>query len=188
MTAILSSSHRLGVPSHLYRGSPTQVAEACRRQGLTCVQLTPNFPGLAFREPSHFTSERCRQAADPFHAAGLPIACLFAATNPMEPNLSRRHRNLLLLHALLRHARDFGTRFVLTETGNLNSHTSLQESPLNRSPVAWAELSLVLHEALRVAADHGTTLLLKAERGHLLASREGRSPTKPGNGYSPIGI
>src|SRR5437762_11324336 len=116
----------LGVHSHLFRGSPTAVADACRRHGLAGVQLTPGFPGLTFHEPGQITPARCRQVVEPFLAAGLRIACLSGYTNLMDPDLERRHRGIIRLHALLRHGRDFGTERVVTETGTLSPHTSLE--------------------------------------------------------------
>jgi sugar phosphate isomerase/epimerase len=148
------------------------VAAEFLRYGLDGVQLTPNFPGLGFHEPGQITPERCRRVAEPFHAAGLPIAALWGSTNLLDPNLSRRHRGILRLHALLRHAPDFGTPYVITESGSLNPHSPWEPYAPNRSAGAWAELRLIVAEALRVAADRGVTLLLKVARTHVLASVE----------------
>jgi sugar phosphate isomerase/epimerase len=136
------------------------------------VQLTPSFPGLGFHSPGDVTPERCRRAAEPFAALGIPVACLHASTNLLEPDLPRRHRGILRLHALLRGARDFGTRFVVTETGSLSPHGSSEPYPPNQSREAWAELRVIVAEAVRVAAGQGATLLLKADRGHVLASAD----------------
>ncbi|HZT81093.1 MAG TPA: TIM barrel protein [Gemmataceae bacterium] len=164
--------HPLGVPSHLFRGSPAEAAAACRQHGLSCVQLTPGFPGLSFHEPGLFTPERCRRMSDPFREAGVAVACVAVQGNLMDPDLDRRHRNLLRLHALLRHARDFGTERVLVESGSLSPKSPWAPYPPNRSREAWVELRIILAEALRVAADHGATLLLKAEPSHVLATAE----------------
>jgi sugar phosphate isomerase/epimerase len=153
--------HSLGVHSHLFRGSAELVADTCRRHGLTCVQLTPAFPGLNFQHPVEITPERCRRAAAAFQDAGVRIACLSASTNLLDPDLSRRHRGILRLHALIRHCRDFGTDRLVTESGSLTPE-STQE--------AWTELRLIVAEALRLAADQGVTLLLKAEHSQVLAT------------------
>jgi len=158
--------HPLGVASHLFRGTPEAVAAACRGYGLTCVQLTPNFPGLSFQEPAGITPERCHRAAVPFHAAGIPVAALFVPGNLLDANLHRRHCAVVRLHALLRHCRDFGTDRCVTESGCLCPGAPSAGCP----PELWAELGLILAEALRVAADHGVTLLLKPEPTHALAS------------------
>ncbi|HXG13473.1 MAG TPA: sugar phosphate isomerase/epimerase family protein [Gemmataceae bacterium] len=164
--------HPLGVHSHLFRGPPAAVAEACRRNGLTCVQLTPNFPGLIFQEPGQITPERCRRAAEPFRDAGIQIAALAASTNLMDPDLGRRHRGIIRLHALIRHCRDFGTDRVITETGSLSPKSPWLPYGPNRSRAAWTELRLIVSEALAVAAEHGVTLLLKADPVQVLATVE----------------
>lgn len=165
-----TSRHPVGVATHLFRGPPEVVADTCRRQGLSCVQLTPNFPGLGFHEPGQVTSERCRRVAEPFRAAGLAVAALSAPTNLLDPDLSRRHRGLLRLHALLRHARDFGTEAVVTESGNLNPESPWEPCAANHTVAARRELVLVLREALRAAEDGGSRLLLKPSRAHAVAS------------------
>jgi sugar phosphate isomerase/epimerase len=162
--------HPVGVATHLFRGSPEVVAATCRRHGLTCVQLTPNFPGLGFHEPGLITPERGRRAAEPFRAAGLAVAALSAPTNLLDPDLARRHRGLLRLHALLRQACDFGTEAVVTESGNLNPESPWEPCPVNRTAAARRELVLILREALRAAEDGGSRLLLKPSRAHVVAS------------------
>jgi sugar phosphate isomerase/epimerase len=153
------------VASHLFRGAPAEVAAACRGYGLTCVQLTPNFPGLPFHQPGDVTPERCRRVAEPFEREGIAVACVWGSLNLLDPDLDRRHRAVLRLHALLRHCRDFGTDRLVTETG----------SPAGAGPhdrETWTELRLILAEALSVAADVGVMLLLKPEATHVLASVE----------------
>lgn len=162
--------HALGVVSHLFRGSPTTVAADCRRNGLGCIQLTPNFPGLSFHDPEQITAERCRQAAGPFLAAGLEVACLTGATPLMDSDLKRRQRGLARLHALIRRCRDFGTNRIVTDTGSLSPKSPWPPFPGNRSAEAWAELRRIVAELLQTAADHDVMLLLKPDSAHVLAS------------------
>jgi sugar phosphate isomerase/epimerase len=162
----------LGVSSHLFRGTPAAVAQALHRHGLTCVQLAPGFAGLHFHEPGQITPERCRLAAAPFHDLGIAVACLAGSANLLDPDLDRRHRGIVRLHALIRHCRDFGTGLVVTETGSLSPHSPWAPHPPNHSRGAWMELRLILAELLRLAADRGVTLLLKPESAHALASVE----------------
>lgn len=149
--------HPLGVHSHLFRGSPSTVAAQVARYGLACVQLTPSFPGLHFREPGQINAERCRQVSRAFNDAGVTIACLSGGVHLLEPDLDRRYRGILRFHKLIRHCQDFGTRYVVAETGDF-------------APAAWIELCIILDEALNVAADCGVTVLLKPGPGQALAS------------------
>jgi len=167
-----SPRHPIGVPSQLFAGSRGRVAEAYRRLGLTCVRLTPSFPGFRFHDPAHFTPERCRAVAQPFLAAGLSVACVSGSVNLMDPDPSRRQRGIQRLHAVLRHARDFATPFVVTETGSLSPDSPCEPYAPNGSPAAWTELRLIVSLAVEVAADHGATLLLQADPAHVLASAE----------------
>lgn len=148
------------------------MAEACRRRGLSCVQLTPNFPGLPFHEPGQITPDRCRTVAEPLHAAGIRVACLTGSTNLMDPDLDRRHRGILRLRELIRHCREFGTHLVVAETGSPNPPGACLPEDTAQARAAWAELRLILTEALALAAEHGVTLLLKPEPAQMLASLE----------------
>ena len=168
----MAPEHLFGVPSHLFRGPPAEAARELCRHGLTCVQLTPNFPGLRFQEPGLITPERCRLAAEPFRAAGIQVACLSGVVPLLDPDLDRRHRGIVRLHRLVRHCRDFGTDRLVTETGSLSPHSPWAPFPPNRSREAWLELGLILAEVLRVAADHGVTLLLKPDKDHVFSSAE----------------
>ncbi len=160
----------LGTHSHLFRGPLAAVVAELRRHGLGCVQLTPSFPGLHFHELAEITRERCRQAAEPFLAAGLHIACLSGATYLMDPDLDRRHRGILRLHALIRHCREFGTERIVTETGSLHPKGAWTGAAPARSREAWAELRLIVGAALEITAEHDVTLLLKPGPGQVFAS------------------
>jgi sugar phosphate isomerase/epimerase len=164
MPRMSQSRHPIGVSSQLFHGGPAAVAVSCRRLGLGCVRLAPGFPGLPFCEPAHFRPDRCRAVALPFLDAGLSVACLSAGGSLMDPHLPRRQQAVQRLHALLRHARDFGTSYVVTETGSPGADCD--------RAAAWAELHPIVSLAAEVAADHGATLLLKSEPSHVLATAE----------------
>src|SRR5262245_13282954 len=164
--------HPIGAHSHLFRGPPEVVAAAFRDHGLTCVQLTPGFPGQSFREPGRIAPDACRRVAEPFRAAGVAVAAVALAEPLLDPDLERRHRVVVRLHALLRHARDFGTDQLVAETGSLNAASPWLPHAPNRSREAWAELRLIVGEALRVAADAGVRLLLKPALHHVLAGTD----------------
>jgi sugar phosphate isomerase/epimerase len=160
----------LGAMSHLFRGSPAAIAAALVQHGLNCVQLTPSFPGLRFQEPHEIVAERCQQAAEPFQQAGVAIAALSGSSQLMDPDLDRRHKGIVRLHALIRHCRDFGTTYLVSETGSLNPESPWTSHPPNRSREAWAELRTIVAETLAVAADQGVTILLKPGPTHVLAT------------------
>ena len=147
--------HPLGVHSHLYRGGPAAVAEAVRGAGLDCVQLTPNFPGLPFHDLEQITPERCCQASAPFLAIGIEIAALSSQAQLLDPDLDRRHRGILRLHKLLRHARNFGATVIVAEAGGPETTV---EAP---SWLLGSELCLILEAALRIAVEADVRLLLK---------------------------
>lgn len=155
--------HLFGVHTHLFRGSPAAVAAAVVRHGLRCVQLTPSFPCLPFHDPGQITAARCRQISQAFHDAGVTVACLTGGVQLLEPDLDRRHRRILRFRKLIRHCHDLGTDYIVAEVGG--AIPPGPAAPPTRE--AWAELCVILHEALRLAADHSVTLLLKPGPGQV---------------------
>ncbi len=163
--------YRIGVHSHLFRGRVDRVAAAARAHALDCVQLTPNFPDLRFVDPGQVTPERCRAAAEPFWDAGVAIVAVSGGTDLLDDDLARRHQRILRLHALIRNCRHFGVNRLVAQLGG--GSTPLPEVTVsNRTPEAWSETRLVLGEALRLAAEHGTTLLIKPSLGDRIQSIE----------------
>jgi sugar phosphate isomerase/epimerase len=136
------------------------------------VELTPGFAGLPFHNPADFQPARCRVATQPFVDSGIHVAAVNGSTNLLDPDLGRRHRGLARLHALICHCHDFGTRFLVTETGSLSPLSPCLPSPENRTPQAREELLAILGEACDLAQAHDVTLLLKADPHHVLAALE----------------
>ena len=152
----------VGLHSHLFRGPPSAVAASLRDYRLACVQLTPNFPHLRFEEPGHVTTDRCRQAAEPFLEAGIVVVGLAGGHNLLDPEVDRRHPAIVRLHALIRHTRDFGTERVILSVDHFEEPDS--PCPIASSmPSRWMEIRCIISEAVRVAEDHGVELLLKLE-------------------------
>jgi sugar phosphate isomerase/epimerase len=136
------------------------------------VELTPSFPGLPFHEPAHFQPDCCRAAAAPFAAEGVRVACVNGTTDLLDPDLARRHRGLLRLHALIRRCRDFGTPLLVTETGSLSPPSPPAGYAETRTPPAREELLIILEVALELARSCGVTLLLKPAEHHAFATAE----------------
>jgi sugar phosphate isomerase/epimerase len=157
-----SRMNRIGVHSHLFRGSPSAVAACMRDHGLTCVQLTPSFPHLHFDEPGQVTADRCQRATEPFLESDLEIVALSGGENLLAPDVDRRHPAIVRLHALIRHSRDFCTGRVVLNLGHWESPDS--SDSISPEPVQSSEIGCIIAEALRVAEDHGVELLLKSDR------------------------
>jgi len=158
----------IGVHTQLFRGTAAAVAQAVRRYGLNCVQLTPSFPDARLLEPGQITADRCRQLAEPFGQLGIVIAALSGGENLLDLDFDRRHPAIMRLHALIRHARYFQTKHIVLDLGR-----SVDTGPADtHAPQIWRELHYILVEALREARDHGATLLLKPDGRDLDTCRE----------------
>jgi sugar phosphate isomerase/epimerase len=159
----------VGVHSHLFRGSAAIVAREARRRGLTCLQLTPDFPGLSFIEPGQITGDRCRRAAAPFLEIGLAVAAVSCYVNLLDDDLTRRHVGIVRWHRLIEHCRDFGTPYLVLEAGwgQCDGDSDSQSEESSRR-----ELCFILEAGLRVADDHATQILINPGGATLLATLE----------------
>jgi sugar phosphate isomerase/epimerase len=163
---------RVGAFSNLFRGKPADVASLFVRYGLESVQIQPRWNmGLA-DDDSVLSLDECRAIAQPFVDAGLFVAGLTASTNFIDPQVSRRRRLIRRFDALIEHCQDFGTNYIITETGTLDPEHPWSDFRDNRSPAALALFRRNLMPSVRLAEKTGVTILLKGYLYHVVYNME----------------
>lgn len=84
---------------------------------MNCVQLDPDQIKDVDLTPGHVTTEKANKVRDAFRDANLPIVAISAYTNLLAKDPEKRKANIAWVKELLAHARDFGTPYVVSETG-----------------------------------------------------------------------
>jgi sugar phosphate isomerase/epimerase len=156
--------------SNLFRGSPEDVAAQFLRYRLESVQILPSFPDLRLAEAKDVTTATCRTISKPFVDAELVIAAVTAHANFVDPDGRRRRRWVKRFDALIDHCKDFGTHYLVTESGSLNPAHSWDECPQNRAPETLAQFIANLQPSVKQAERVGVTILIEGYLTHVVGT------------------
>lgn len=147
-------------------------ARRIRALGFNTVQLDLAFKDIDFATPAAITAAKARRVREAFRDHDLPICALSGYTNIVHPEPAERRRRLDMLRAILRHARDFGTPYVITETGTFNPESDWVAHPHNRTEAGFETCRGVIADLVQVAYDHGAVLLLETYVNNVVGSVE----------------
>jgi sugar phosphate isomerase/epimerase len=106
-----------------------ETADRIRAQGFNTVQLDLSFKDIDFSTPEAITADKCRTVRETFRSRNLPVSCISGYTNIVHPDSAERKRRNDYLKAILRHARDCGSPYVISETGTVNPDSDWRAIP-----------------------------------------------------------
>lgn len=161
---------RLGAVSNLCKGTPEEVAGILHDYGLEAVQLLPSFEGVKFSGAEDITTKKCHQMADPFHDAELMVAGVSAHTNFIDPERSRRKKNIKRFDALIEHCGDFGVDYLVTETGTLAPSRPWDDVAENHAPATFAAFLDAARPSVKLAETVGVKILFECHLYHVVSS------------------
>lgn len=147
-------------------------ARRIRALGFNTVQLDLAFKDLDFSMPDLITSAKARRVRETFRDHDLPICCISCYTNIVHPDPAERRRRLDYLKAVIRHARLFGTPYVISETGTFNPESDWVAHPKNKTEEGFEDCRRVIKELVQVAYDHGAVFLLETYVNNVVGSIE----------------
>jgi len=142
---------------------PHPLEEQIRRMkahGFSTVQLDLAFKDLDF-SPGTLTPARCRQVRDAFRDANLPVCAVSGYTNIVHPDPSERRKRVDYLKEIIRHARDCGSPYVISETGTFNPDSDWVHHPKNKTEEGYEECRKVIAELVQEAWNHGAVFLVE---------------------------
>ncbi len=90
-----------------------ETAQKIRGLGFNTVQLDLHFKDLDLGA-GEITRAKAREVRDVFRDANLPVCCVSGYTNIIHPDLDERKRRVDYLKEIIRHARDFGSPYVIS--------------------------------------------------------------------------
>jgi sugar phosphate isomerase/epimerase len=147
-----------------------ETAEKIRRLNFNTVQLDLTFKDMDLSTPEAITKAKCRQIVDTFRDHHLPICCVSGYTNITHPDRDERKRRLDHLKAIIRHARDLGSPYVISETGTFATDSDWVSHPKNKTEEGFEECVKVIRELVQVAYDHGAVFLLETYVNNVIGS------------------
>lgn len=162
---------QVGIFSGYFPYALDETARRIRAHGFNTVQLDLSFKDMDLATEAISTA-KCRRIRDAFRAQNLPVCAVSGYTNIIHPDSTVRRANLERLKTIIRHARELGSAYVITETGTYNPASDWAPHPGNFTEAGYEECRDVIAELTRLCAEHEVTLLLEPYVSNVIASVE----------------
>lgn len=148
-----------------------ETARKIRALDFNTVQLDLHFRDIDL-SPGQITRDKAKKVRDVFRDHNLPICCVSGYTNIVHPDKDERARRVGYLKEIIRHARDFGSAYVISETGTFNTESDWVHHPRNKTEEGFEECRKVIAELAQLAYDHGAVFCLETYVNNVVGSVE----------------
>ena len=159
----------VGIFTGYYPYSLEETITKIKQAGMGCVQLDLEFTDIDLSR-GHITKAKAHQVRDAFRKANLPIVAISAYTNLVHPEPVKRAENIAAVKEILAHARDFGTPYVISETGTYNVDSDWLYDPQNSTEEAYQEFKAIARDLAAFAYDHGAVFLVENYVNNIIGS------------------
>jgi len=148
-----------------------ETAKKIRALDFNTVQLDLHFKDIDL-SPGQITKDKAKKVRDVFRDHNLPICCVSGYTNIVHPDKAERAKRVGYLKEIIRHARDFGSAYVISETGTFNTESDWVHHPKNKTEEGFEECRKVIAELAQLAYDHGAVFCLETYVNNVVGSVE----------------
>lgn len=150
----------VGIFTGYYPYTLSETLEKIKKDGMNCVQLDLEFKDIDLSR-GHITKEKANTVRDAFREANIPIVSISAYTNLVHPDPVKRQENIDYVKEILKHARDFGTPYVVSETGTYNVDSDWLYDEKNSTEEAYQEFKKIAIELAEYAYRHDAVFLIE---------------------------
>lgn len=161
----------VGIFTGYYPYSLEETIKRAKDHGMNCVQLDLEFKDIDLSR-GNITREKANYVRDAFRDANLPIVAISAYTNLVHPDPVQREANINYVKEILAHARDFGTPYVVSETGTYNVESDWLYDPKNATEEAYQEFKKIAVDLAKFAYDHDAVFLIENYVNNIVGSVE----------------
>lgn len=161
----------VGIFTGYYPYTLAETIEKIKKDGMNCVQLDLEFKDIDLSR-GNITKEKANKVRDAFRVANIPIVSISAYTNLIHPNPVKRQENINYVKEILKHSRDFGTPYVVSETGTYNVESDWLYDPKNSTEEAYQEFKEVALELADYAYKHDAVFLVENYVNNIVGSVE----------------
>ncbi|HHV12608.1 MAG TPA: sugar phosphate isomerase/epimerase [Clostridiales bacterium] len=159
----------VGIFTGYYPYTLAETIERAKKDGMSCVQLDLEFKDIDLSQ-GNITKEKANKVRDAFRDANLPIVAISAYTNLTHPEPGKREKNIAYIKEILAHARDFGTPYVVSETGTYNVESDWLYDPKNSTEEAYQEFKAIATDLAKFAYDHDAVFLIENYVNNIIGS------------------
>ncbi|WP_069999791.1 sugar phosphate isomerase/epimerase family protein [Cellulosilyticum sp. I15G10I2] len=159
----------VGIFTGYYPYTLTEVIEKAKKDGMSCVQLDLDFKDIDLSQ-GNITKEKANKVRDAFRDANIPIVSISAYTNLVHPDPAIRAKNVAHVKEILKFAREFGTPYVVSETGTYNVDSDWLYDPKNSTEEAYQEFKEVAQELAQYAYENNAVFLVENYVNNIIGS------------------
>jgi sugar phosphate isomerase/epimerase len=147
-----------------------ETVQKIKGHGFNTVQLDVEFKDM--RGDEAFSSANVRKIRDTFRSHNLPICCISGYTNIVHPDKVERSRRLEHLKNIIRHARDLGSAYVISETGTFHADSDWVHDDKNKTQEGYDECLEIIGELTTLARAHDVTFCVETYVNNVIGSVE----------------
>jgi sugar phosphate isomerase/epimerase len=162
---------QVGIFSGYFPYDLETTASKIRELGFNTVQLDLHFKDIDL-SAGQISIAKAKRVRDTFRDHDLPICAISAYTNIVHPDVDERRRRVDYLKEILRSARDFGTPYVISESGTFNPESDWVHHEKNKTEEGYQAALEVLGDLAQTAYDHGSVFLLETYVNNVIGSLE----------------
>lgn len=159
----------VGIFTGYYPYSLEETIEKAKNDGMSCVQLDLEFKDIDLSR-GNITKEKANKVRDAFRDANLPIVAISAYTNLVHPDPVEREKNIHYIKEILANAREFGTPYVVSETGTYNTESDWLYDPKNSTEEAYQEFKAIAIDIAKFAYEHDAVFLVENYVNNIVGS------------------
>ncbi|TIP79643.1 MAG: sugar phosphate isomerase/epimerase, partial [Mesorhizobium sp.] len=148
-----------------------ETAQKIRALDFNTVQLDLHFRDIDL-SAGQINKEKAKTVRDTFRDHNLPVCCVSGYTNIIHPDMAEREKRVGYLKEIIRSARDFGSPYVISETGTYNTESDWVHHPKNKTEEGFEECRKVIADLAQTAYDHGAVFLLETYVNNVVGSVE----------------
>lgn len=161
----------VGIFTGYYPYTLEETIEKTKKDGMSCVQLDLEFKDIDLSR-GNITKEKANKVRDAFRDANIPIVAISAYTNLVHPDPVQKEKNINYVKEILRHARDFGTPYVVSETGTYNLESDWLYDEKNSTEEAYQEFKKIAIDIAKFAYEHDSVFLIENYVNNIVGSVE----------------
>lgn len=163
---------RIGIFLSTFTGKTLESKlDACKANGLDCVQLSTDCLGLP-PMPDRIAPDVIDHIRRESAARGIEIGSLQGTFNMCHPDADYRAGGVRRLGVLAAAARDLGTPLIHLCTGTRDRINMWKRHPNNGTPEAWRDMSECVRDAVEAAKPFGVTLAFEPEVNNVVDSAQ----------------
>jgi sugar phosphate isomerase/epimerase len=154
---------QVGIMSRTFgRLSLEEELDAVVEHGISCMQFSLASAGIP-ELPDHIDTGLCDRIREERGKREIAMAAISGTYNMIHPDSGRRQDGLRRLSVLASACGRLGTSVITLCAGTRDPLSMWRWHPDNNTPEAWKDLVASMHEAVRIAEEHRTTLAVEPE-------------------------